>query len=95
MRKAGLVVGDGGFDLFLAGEAGFGGGVELGHEVEFAALEIGAGLGWGDVGDGGVSGVEDGALVGGGEEAGVEVIESAGWDEATVEDDEAGEVPVF
>lgn len=64
------------------------------HEVELASLKSGIGFGRFDVGDGSVSGVKDRALVGGGKVAGIEVIETAGRNEPSVEDDESREVLV-
>lgn len=93
--ESGFVVQDGGLDLFFAGETFLGGEVELAHEVEFASLQVEAGTGRFDVGDRGVAGIEDRALVGCGEEAGIEVIESPRGDQSAVEDNESGEVLVF
>ena len=44
---------------------------------------------------GGFAGLEDRALIGGRQEAAVEVVEAAGRDQAAVEDDEAGQVLVL
>src|SRR5262249_60291812 len=88
------VVGDGRLDLVGVAEVLLRLLVELTQQVEFAALLPVAALQAADVGDGRVAGPEDGALVGGGQEAAVEVVEAARRNEAAVEDDEPGQVAV-
>ena len=67
-------------------------GVELAHQGQLALLQSRRRFGRLGVGDAGHGGLEDRALVGGGEEAAVEVVQPAGRDQAAVEDDEAGQV---
>jgi len=93
--EGGFVIQNGGFDLLFSGETGFRSGIELPHEVELPSLESGVRLGGIDIGDGGVSGVEDRALIGGRKVTGVEVVEATGRDEASVEDDESREILVL
>lgn len=81
--------------MLFPGETFFGGEIELAHQVEFSSLQLGVGTGWFDVGDRGVARVEDRALIGGGEITGVEVVETSGRDEASVENDESGKVLVL
>lgn len=66
--------------------------IQASEEVEFFALQIERGLERPDVGKTLLLGLEDGTLVGRGEESIAEAIESAGWDQASVENDEAGEI---
>src|SRR5262249_34844448 len=66
--------------------------VEGADQVELAALVLIGRLAAYDIGHRRIARLEDGALVGGGQEAAVEVVQAARRNESAVEDEEAGQV---